>query len=76
MIFRYLWEHTGEAHTAALDLDGAVNKQEANRNTTDLNSGSERSGVFNAAGSNTAPPFEKQDSAHRMEVFIKGVLGL
>lgn len=36
--------------------------EEPNRNITNLNSGSERSGIFGVACSDTAPPFEKQES--------------
>ena len=44
-------------------------------NTTDLDSSSERSGVFSVARSNTAPPFEKQESilnemAELVEIFV------
>ena len=42
----------------------SINK-EPNSNTTDLDSGNERSGVFSVACSNTAPPFEKF-----VEIFI------
>ena len=49
--------------------------KEPNSNTTDLNSGRERSGVFSIARSNTAPPFEKQERilnemAELVEIFI------
>ena len=37
-------------------------KEEPNRNITNLNSGSERSDIFGVACSDTAPPFEKQES--------------
>lgn len=52
----------------------SINK-EPNSNTTDLDSGSERSGVFSVARSNTAPPFEKQESilnemAEFVEIFV------
>ena len=52
----------------------SINK-EPNSNTTDLDSGSERSGVFSVARSNTAPPFEKQEGilnevAEFVEMFI------
>ena len=36
--------------------------EEPNRNITNLNSGSKRSGIFGVACSDTAPPFEKQES--------------
>ncbi len=36
--------------------------EEPNRNITNLNSGSKRSGIFWVACSDTAPPFEKQES--------------
>ena len=52
----------------------SINK-ELNSNTPNLDSGSERSGVFSVARSNTAPPFEKQESilnkmAEFIEIFI------
>ena len=39
----------------------SINK-EPNSNAVDLDSGSERSGVFDVACSNTVPPFEKKES--------------
>ena len=46
--------------------------EEPNSNTTDLNSGRERSGVFSITRSNTAPPFEKQKSIlNEMAEFVK-----
>ena len=49
----------------------SINK-EPNSNTTDLDSGGERSGVFSVACSNTAPPFEKQKSIlDEMAEFVK-----
>ena len=52
----------------------SINK-EPNSNTTDLDSGNERIGVFSVACNNTAPPFEKQESilnemAEFVEIFI------
>ena len=52
----------------------SINK-EPNSNTPDLDSSSERSGVFGVACSNTAPPFEKQESilnemAEFVEIFV------
>ena len=49
----------------------SINK-EPNSNTTDLDSSSERSGIFSVARSNTAPPFEKQESIlNEMAEFVK-----
>lgn len=50
-------------------------KEEPNRNITNLNSGSERSDIFGVACSDTAPPFEKQESilnemAELVEIFV------
>ena len=52
----------------------SINK-EPNSDTADLDSGGERSGIFSVARSNTAPPFEKQESilnemAEFVEIFI------
>ena len=52
----------------------SINK-EPNSDTADLDSGGERSGIFSVARSNTAPPFEKQESilnemAEFIEIFI------
>lgn len=52
----------------------SINK-EPNSNTADLDGGSERGGVFSVARSNTAPPFEKQESilnemAELVEIFV------
>jgi hypothetical protein len=46
--------------------------KEPNSKTTDMDSGSERSGIISVARSNTAPPFEKQESIlHEMAEFVK-----
>ena len=50
-------------------------KKEPNSNAADLDSGSERSGVFGVACSNTAPPFKKKESilnemAEFVEIFV------
>ena len=50
-------------------------KKEPNSNAADLDSGSERSGVFGVACSNTAPPFKKMESilnemAEFVEIFV------
>ena len=50
-------------------------KKEPNSNAADLDSGSERSGVFGVACSNTAPSFEKQERilhemAELVEIFV------
>ena len=55
-------------------MASSINK-EPNSNTTDLDSGGERRGVFGVARSNTAPPFEKQESilnemAELVEIFV------
>ena len=52
----------------------SINK-EPNSNTTNLNSSSKRSCIFGIARSNTAPPFEKQESilnemAELVEIFV------
>ena len=52
----------------------SINK-EPNSNTADLDGGSERGGVFSVSRSNTAPPFEKQESilnemAELVEIFV------
>lgn len=53
----------------------SINK-EPNSNATDLDSSSERSGIFSVARSNTAPPFEKQESIlNEMAEFIKIFVG-
>ena len=49
----------------------SINK-EPDSNTTDLDSGGERRGVFGVARSNTTPPFEKQESIlNEMAEFVK-----
>ena len=50
-------------------------KEEPNRNITNLNSGSERSGIWGVACSDTAPPFERLESilnemAEFVEIFV------
>ena len=50
-------------------------KKEPNSNAADLDSGSERSGVFGVARSNTTPPFKKKESilnemAEFVEIFV------
>ena len=52
----------------------SINK-EPDSKAADLDSGSERSGVFGVARSNTAPPFEKKESilnemAEFVEIFV------
>ena len=52
----------------------SINK-EPNSNTTDLDGGSERSGIFSVTRSNAAPSFEKQESilnemAELVEMFV------
>ena len=52
-------------------MASSINK-EPNSNPTDLDSSSERSGVFRIARSNTAPPFEKQESIlNEMAEFVE-----